>query len=131
MSKGRKRTMPKEGLDTRMSSSKVNLETRISARISNSLYLAMRMIASSQKMTIEEKIAELCRREVEYISRQKWFIDMIQSGAADDIQPILDLMDRRKQSVVVPETASPFDQMARQYGHEQFGEEQDKGADIE
>lgn len=55
MSKGRKKTAPKEGLDTRMSSSEVNLETRISARISNSLYLAMRIIASSQKMTIEEK----------------------------------------------------------------------------
>lgn len=56
---------------------------------------------------------------------------MIQSGAADDIQPILDLMDKRKQSVFVPEHVSPFDQMARQYGQEQISEEKDKGGDVE
>lgn len=80
----------------KMSATKVNIETRISARISNSLYLAMRFIASSQSMTIEEKIAEMCKNEVAYTTRQKWFIELVEKGGADDILPLIELLDRRK-----------------------------------
>lgn len=83
----------------KMSSTKVVLETRISARVPNSLYLAMRLIASSQAMTIEEKIAEMCKNEVAYVAKQKWFIELIEKGGADDIMPLLELMDRRKKIV--------------------------------
>ncbi|MHA6897976.1 hypothetical protein [Ralstonia pseudosolanacearum] len=82
----------------KMSSTKVNVETRISARISNSLYLAMRFIASSQSMTIEEKIAEMCKNEVAYTTRQKWFIELVEKGGADDIIPLLELLDKRKKA---------------------------------
>lgn len=85
----------------KMSSTKVNLETRISARVPNSLYIAIRLIASSQAMTIEEKIAELCKNEVAYVSRQKWFIELIEKGGADDIIPLLELLDRRKKLIAV------------------------------
>jgi hypothetical protein len=87
--------------NTKMSSAKVNLETRISARVPNSLYLAMRFIASSQSMTIEEKIAELCKNEVAYVTKQKWFVELIEKGGADDIIPLLELLDRRKKAVAV------------------------------
>lgn len=82
--------------NTKMSSTKVSVETRISARVPNALYLAMRFIATSQSMTIEEKIAELCKNEVAYVSKQKWFIELIEKGSADDIIPLLELLDRRK-----------------------------------
>lgn len=85
--------------NTKMSSAKVSLETRISARVPNSLYIAMRLIASSQAMTIEEKIAELCKNEVAYVSKQKWFIELIEKGGADDIIPLLDLLDKRKKMI--------------------------------
>lgn len=85
--------------NTKMSSTKVSLETRISARVPNSLYIAIRLIASSQAMTIEEKIAELCKNEVAYVSKQKWFIELIEKGGADDIIPLLDLLDKRKKLI--------------------------------
>ena len=85
--------------NTKMSSTKVNLETRISARIDNDLYVAMRFIASSQAKTIEEKIAEMCRNEVAYVSKQKWFIELVESGAGDNIIPLLELMDKRKKAI--------------------------------
>lgn len=93
----------------KMSSTKVNLETRISARVPNSLYIAMRLIASSQSMTIEDKIAELCKNEVNYVSKQKWFIELIEKGGADDIIPLLDLLDRRKKLIAAKSDASDFD----------------------
>jgi len=85
--------------NTKMSSTKVNLETRISARVDNDLYLAMRFIATSQSKTIEEKIAEMCRNEVAYVSKQKWFIELVENGGADNIIPLLDLMDKRKKAI--------------------------------
>lgn len=95
--------------NTKMSSVKVNLETRISARVPNSLYLAMRFIASSQGMTIEEKIAELCKKEVAYVTKQKWFIELIEKGEADDIIPLLELLDRRKRAVAVKTATDEVD----------------------
>lgn len=83
----------------KMSSTKVNLETRISARVPNSLYIAIRLISSSQSMTIEEKIAELCKNEVAYVSKQKWFIDLIEKGGADDIMPLMELLEKRKKII--------------------------------
>lgn len=83
----------------KMSSTKVSLETRISARIDNDLYIAMRFIASSQSKTIEEKIAEMCKNEVAYVSKQKWFIELVESGGADNIIPLLDLLDKRKKTI--------------------------------
>lgn len=85
--------------NTKMSSTKVNVETRISARIDNDLYLAMRFIATSQSKTIEEKIAEMCKNEVAYVSKQKWFIELVENGGADNIIPLLDLMDKRKKII--------------------------------
>lgn len=85
--------------NSKMSSAKVSVETRISARIDNDLYVAMRFIASSQSKTIEEKIAEMCKNEVAYVSKQKWFIELVESGSADNIIPLLDLMDKRKKAI--------------------------------
>ncbi len=85
--------------NTKMSSTKVSIETRISARIDNDLYLAMRFIATSQSKTIEEKIAELCKNEVAYVSKQKWFIELVENGSADNIIPLLDLLDKRKKII--------------------------------
>lgn len=85
--------------NTKMSSTKVSIETRISARIDNDLYLAMRFIATSQSKTIEEKIAEMCKNEVAYVSKQKWFIELVESGGADNIIPLLDLLDKRKKVI--------------------------------
>jgi hypothetical protein len=85
--------------NTKMSSTKVNIETRISARIDNDLYIAMRFIASSQSKTIEEKIAEMCKNEVAYVSKQKWFIELVENGGADNIIPLLDLLDKRKKAI--------------------------------
>lgn len=85
--------------NTKMSSTKVSIETRISARIDNDLYLAMRFIATSQSKTIEEKIAELCKNEVAYVSKQKWFIELVENGGADNIIPLLDLLDKRKKVI--------------------------------
>lgn len=85
--------------NSKMSSTKVSVETRISARIDNDLYVAMRFIASSQSKTIEEKIAEMCKNEVAYVSKQKWFIELVENGSADNIIPLLDLMDRRKKVI--------------------------------
>ena len=83
----------------KMSSTRVNLETRISARVPNSLYIAIRLISSSQAMTIEEKIAELCKNEVAYVSKQKWFIELIEKGGADDIMPLMELLEKRKKMI--------------------------------
>ncbi len=85
--------------NTKMSSTKVSVETRISARIDNDLYVAMRFIATSQSKTIEEKIAEMCKNEVAYVSKQKWFIELVENGGADNIIPLLDLMDKRKRLI--------------------------------
>jgi hypothetical protein len=85
--------------NTKMSSTKVSIETRISARVDNDLYLAMRFIATSQSKTIEEKIAELCKNEVAYVSKQKWFIELVENGSADNIIPLLDLLDKRKKII--------------------------------
>ena len=95
--------------NTKMSSTKVSLETRISARVPNSLYIAMRLIASSQAMTIEDKIAEMCKNEVAYVAKQKWFIELIEKGGADDIMPLLELMDRRKKIASTNGTADRSD----------------------
>lgn len=101
--------------NTKMSSTKVSVETRISARIDNDLYVAMRFIATSQSKTIEEKIAEMCKDEVAYVSKQKWFIELVENGGADNIIPLLDLMDKRKKAIrggakgVVSTEVSDFD----------------------
>lgn len=91
----------------KMSSTKVNIETRISARIDNDLYIAMRYIATSQSKTIEEKIAEMCKNEVAYVSKQKWFIELVESGGADNIIPLLDLLDKRKKAIKSGVKAAP------------------------
>lgn len=88
----------------KMTSTKVNLETRISARIENDLYVAMRFIALSQSKTIEEKIAEMCKDEVAYVSKQKWFIELVENGGADNIMPLLNLLDRRRKIIIDEKT---------------------------
>lgn len=107
----------------KMSSTKVSLETRISARVPNSLYIAVRLIASSQAMTIEEKIAELCKNEVAYVSKQKWFIELIEKGGADDIIPLLELLDRRKKLITTKDGAgsglSDFDSNYKNGGEDE------------
>lgn len=90
----------------KMSSTKVSLETRLSARVPNSLYIAIRLIASSQSMSIEEKIAEMCQNEVAYVAKQKWFMELIERGGADDIIPLLELLDRRKKLVATKDQDS-------------------------
>lgn len=79
----------------KMSAAKVKLETRVSARVSNALYVAAKFVASSQGVTMEEKISELLKKDVAYVSNQKWFIDMIQNEDVGDIVPLLNLFRKK------------------------------------
>ena len=49
--------------------------------------------------TKKSVLAELCKNEVAYVSKQKWFIELVENGSADNIIPLLDLLDKRKKII--------------------------------
>jgi hypothetical protein len=52
---------------------------KMSARIPTMLYLKAKFIADSQGMTMEAKIADLLRKDIIYVTSQKWFQDLLQA----------------------------------------------------
>lgn len=81
--------------NAKMTTTKMKLETRISARVPNALYVAAKFVASCQGITMEEKIAELLKKDLAYVTNQKWFVDMVQSEEAGDMAYILNLFKKK------------------------------------
>lgn len=51
---------------------------KLSARVPNLVYMKAKFIADCQSMTMEEKLTDLLKKDIVYVSSQKWFQEMIQ-----------------------------------------------------
>ena len=62
----------------KMSAGGVVRATKITTRIPNWVALKAKFVAASQGMTMEEKITELLKKDIQYVSSQKWFQELLQ-----------------------------------------------------
>lgn len=75
--------MGEKKTNKKMSAGRAIRLKKMSARVSNLLYLKAKFIADAQGVTMEQKIAELLRKDIQYVSTQKWFVEYLQE---EDIQ---------------------------------------------
>lgn len=68
----------------KMSASRTVKIKKMSARMSNWLYMKAKFIAEAQGLTMEQKITELIKKDIAYVSNQKWFIDYMREEGIQD-----------------------------------------------
>ncbi|MBB1075402.1 hypothetical protein HUU62_13385 [Rhodoferax sp. 4810] len=76
-------------MNKKMSANRTIKIKKMSARVPNLVYLKAKFIAESQGMTMEEKVTDLLKKDIQYVSCQKWFQEQIQ--AQDDSAQDFDL----------------------------------------
>lgn len=80
--------MTEKKTNKKMSSGKTRRQKKLTARISNLLYLKAKFIADAQGSTMEQKIAELLKKDIQYVSTQKWFIDYLLEEEIQDFSSL-------------------------------------------
>ncbi|MHC3434952.1 hypothetical protein [Delftia lacustris] len=58
---------------------------KVTARVPSLIYSKAKIVADAQGMTMEEKITDLLRKDLHYVSSQKWFQELI-AEQEDDAQ---------------------------------------------
>lgn len=76
--------MSEKKSNKKMSANRTVKIKKMSARVSNWLYLKAKFIADAQGITMEQKITELLRKDIQYVSTQKWFIEYLQEEENQD-----------------------------------------------
>ena len=74
----KKKTQKKVGLTNAEDESKRKV-VRIGARIDHDLYMLCRMAYNRQGISMESRIEELLKRDVDVMSKNQWFKDMMRS----------------------------------------------------
>lgn len=76
--------MSEKKVNKKMSAARTVKIKKMSARMSNWLYLKAKFIAEAQGLTMEQKITELIKKDIAYVSNQKWFIDYMREEGIQD-----------------------------------------------
>lgn len=56
---------------------------KMTARIPNLVYTRAKFVAETQGMTMEEKIADLLKKDTQYVASQKWFQELLAEQEED------------------------------------------------
>ena len=70
-------------VNKKMSANRTVKLKKMSSRVPTLVYLKAKYIADSQGMTMEEKITDLLRKDIQYVSSQKWFQEHLQEQDDD------------------------------------------------
>jgi hypothetical protein len=76
--------MSEKKSNKKMSAARTVKIKKMSARVSNWLYLKSKFIADAQGLTMEQKITELLKKDIAYVSNQKWFIEYLREDDNQD-----------------------------------------------
>ncbi len=81
-----------------MKKSNMKAKVRISARIDQTTYIAARILYGFQGISIEKRIQEFLSKDIKQVSQQKWFIDLLKSEGAGDLQSVINAFSSAKNS---------------------------------
>lgn len=68
----------------KMSASRTVKLKKMSSRVPNWVYLRAKFIADAQGVTMEQKITDLLKKDIQYVASQKWFIEYLREDDNQD-----------------------------------------------
>ncbi|MBR8001843.1 MULTISPECIES: hypothetical protein [Burkholderia] len=86
-----------------MKKSNMRTKVRISARIDQTTYIAARILYGFQGISIEKRIQEFLSRDIKQVSQQKWFVDLLKSEGAGDLQSVINAFSSAKNAPTSPD----------------------------
>ena len=98
--------MSEKKANKKMSASRTVKVKKMSARMSNWIYLKAKFIADAQGLTMEQKLTELFKKDIQYVSNQKWFIEYMKEEGINDFNTFGTPQQRRGVKGDLPEESS-------------------------